>query len=153
METNLVVLYNFQKLVMNTPELITVGGYEPMKPRKIELSWITVSDLKKAKNFYTEILGMKVHESNEEYGWLEVQGVDGGALLGIAQASDKEPMKAGSNAVVNITVDDIEASIYELRKKNVTFVGEILEIPGQVKMITFTDADKNHFQLVECLSH
>ena len=122
-----------------------------MKPNKIELSWIVVSDLKKAKKFYTEVLGMKVHESCEEYGWLEVQGAKGGALLGIAQASEKEDVKAGSNAVVTITVDNLQSSIDELKKKKVHFIGDILEIPGMVKMITFADSDGNRFQLVENL--
>lgn len=123
-----------------------------MKSTKIELSWIVVSDLKKAKKFYTETLGLKVHESSEEYGWLEVQGTQGGAFLGIAQASDKEEIQAGSNAVVTITVDNLIAAIEELKKKQVRFIGEVIEIPEQVKMMSFSDADGNRFQLVERLS-
>lgn len=117
----------------------------------MELSWIVVSDLKKAKRFYTEVLGMQMHESCEEFGWLEVQGKQGGALLGLAQASDQEDLKAGSNAVVAITVSDLNESIDELKKKGVRFIGEVIEIPGQVKMISFSDEDGNRFQLVEKL--
>ena len=120
-------------------------------PSKIELSWIVVADLKKAKEFYTKVLGLKVNESSDEYGWLEVQGTDGGSLLGIAQASEQEEMKAGGNAVVTITVKDLDAAISELKKKHVHFIGDILEIPGQVKMITFSDSDGNRFQLAQKL--
>lgn len=122
-----------------------------MQPSKIELSWIVVSDLKKAKQFYIDVLGLKVNESSDEYGWLEVQGTDGGSLLGIAQASEQEDVRAGGNAVVTITVKDLNAAILELKKKEVHFIGEILEIPGQVKMISFSDSDGNRFQLVQKL--
>ena len=120
-----------------------------MKPKKIELSWIVVSNLREAEKFYTDVIGMKVVERCEEYGWMEVQGREGGARLGIAQASDQEDVPAGSNAVVAITVDNLNSSMAELKKKGVEFLGDILEIPHQVRMISFKDTDGNRFQLVE----
>lgn len=122
-----------------------------MKSSKIDLSWIAVSDLKKAKKFYTEVLGLKIYENDEELGWLELQGTKGGSFLGLAQASEREPVKAGSNAVVTITVEDINAAIEELKIKHVNFLGDMIEIPGHVKMITFADEDGNKFQLVQHL--
>jgi predicted enzyme related to lactoylglutathione lyase len=48
-----------------------------------------------------------------------------------------------------MTVDNIVATKKELEAKGVTFIDEIMEIAGHVKMVTFTDPDGNKFQLVE----
>lgn len=121
-----------------------------MKIKGIELSWITVSDIKKAIKFYTEVVGLKLCEFQEEFGWAELSGPEG-ARLGIAQASSHMDEKPGSNAVVTITVDNIDKTCHELKSKNVRLIGDILEVPGQVKMQTFRDADGNTFQMCEIL--
>ncbi|MCF7799397.1 VOC family protein [Candidatus Babeliales bacterium] len=120
-----------------------------MKIRKIELAWIVVSDLNKAKSFYTDILGLDIYESSEEYGWLEVKGNSGGAALGIAKGDGHGPVGVGQNAVVTLTVDNFDETIEELKSKGVKFIGDVIEIPDHAKMIFFVDADGNNFQLVE----
>ncbi len=121
--------------------------------KKMELSWITVSDLEKAKKFYTEVLGLKVKQYTKEYNWLEVIGHDGGMILGICQ-EQKGPEtgtgKAGSSAVVTMVVDDLLAKKKELEAQGVKF-GGIQEIPNEVKLASFTDTDGNRFQLVQVL--
>lgn len=116
----------------------------------MSLAWITVSDFEKSKKFFTETLGLTISSSAEQWGWMEVQGKEGGMLLGLAQ-ENKEcgDDKPGSNAVVTMTVDNLASSMAELSKKGVRFIGEVMEVPGQVKMVTFKDNDGNKFQLVE----
>lgn len=126
-----------------------------MAIKKVELSWITVSDIAKAKELFVDILGFEVRSYEEKYGWMELIAPEGGMALGVAQAKPNgecAPEKPGSNAIVTCTVDDIDASIKEFTQKGVTFVGSIIEVPGHVKMITFVDHDGNKFQLVQELS-
>jgi len=121
-----------------------------MTIKKIELGWITVANLKKSKNFFTD-MGLKLVESQEEWGWMELQGTEGGTLLGVGEASEKNSNKPGHNAVLTFTVDDLVKSKKEMEAKGVKFVDEIMEVPGDVKMVTFVDPDGNNFQLVERL--
>lgn len=119
---------------------------------KSELIWITTSDIKKARSFFEDTLGMRVMASDDNYGWLELQGNQGGCTLGVGNDSGYSPIKPGSNAVVTLSVDNIEQSKAALEAKGVRFIGEILEIPEHVKMALFVDFDNNHFQLVQKLN-
>jgi len=121
-----------------------------MKPQGFELAWITVSDIKKGIKFYTEVLGLKLEEHHEQYGWAELSGPRG-ARLGIAQYDPNFGFKPGSNAIPTFTVDDLEEALAELKQKNANLIGEIVEVPGEVKMQTITDSDGNTFQLCQLL--
>lgn len=121
-----------------------------MHIQSIYLSWIVVKDLKSAVKFYTEVVGLKLLEMHEQFGWAELSGHDeGGCKLGIAQYTPSEPIAPGSNAVVTLSVPSIAKAREELQKKGVKLIGEIIEIPGHVKLQTLVDSDGNHFQLVE----
>ncbi len=121
-----------------------------MAIKKIELGWITVSDFKKTKKFFTDI-GLKLMESKEEWGWMELEGAEGGMRLGVGLANEKNPDKPGHNAVLTFTVDNLETTMSDMKAKGAKFVDEIMEIQGEVKMVTFVDPDGNRFQLVETL--
>src|SRR5579872_3583029 len=122
-----------------------------MKVQSIDLIWIVVKDLKKAIKFYTEVVGLKVMQLSEEHGWAELQGHERGARLGIAQMED-ENFKAGKNAVVTFTVENIDQAKREVVQKGGKCLGDIQEVPGHVKIQTVVDADGNQFQLVQMLS-
>lgn len=120
-----------------------------MAIKRVSLSWIGVSDFAKAQDFFVKTLGLKVSEKQEEYKWLELQGKDGGAVLGVGQANPSMGMPAGVNAVVTFVVDDYEKSKKELEVKGIQFFGEVAGCPGVPRMICFKDPDGNMFQLVE----
>ena len=122
-----------------------------MAIKGLNLAYVVVADLKKAVHFYTEVVGLKLNELNEKFGWAELSGTEGGARLGIAQANDYEKIKPGQNAVVTLSVDNLAASKEDLIRKGATVVGEMLEVPGVVKMQMVKDHDGNHFHLVESL--
>lgn len=122
-----------------------------MNVKKIEMTWIVVKDVKAAVKFYTEVVGLKLMEFHEEYGWAELQGFEGGSRLGIAQESSEEQVKAGQNAVVTFTVGNLEQAKAEMVKKGAKCAGDIIEIPGHVKMQTVIDRDGNRFQVCESL--
>ncbi|HEV8051813.1 MAG TPA: VOC family protein [Parachlamydiaceae bacterium] len=121
-----------------------------MQTQGIFLSWIVVKDVPKAIQFYTEVAGLKLKEYHKEFGWAELSGPSG-CLLGIAQENAEESVKAGGNAVITITVDDIETAKTHFAEKGADLIGETLEIPGHVKLQTFVDVDGNTLQLVENL--
>ncbi len=124
-----------------------------MNVKKIDMTWIVVKDVKAAVKFYTEVVGLKLMEFHEEYGWAELQGHEGGSRLGIAQESAEEQVKAGQNAVVTFTVGNLEQAKAEMVKKGAKCEGDIIEIPGHVKMQTVIDRDGNRFQVCESLHH
>ncbi|HSW74178.1 MAG TPA: VOC family protein [Candidatus Limnocylindria bacterium] len=89
--------------------------------KQMNLAWISVSDIKKAKEFFVNTLGMDIKSSAEEYGWLEVSGKeDGGMWLGIGQARPESAERAGMNAVVTMVVDDIVKAKADLTAKGGT---------------------------------
>lgn len=129
-----------------------------MSANSFDLAWIVVEDIKKAVDFYTNVIGLKLIEFHEGYGWAELSGKKGGARLGIAQ---KQPEGAedtgcgssrpGQNAVMTFTVDNIEEAVKALVAKGAQILGSIVEVPGHVKMQTIADTDGNQMQLVEKL--
>lgn len=124
-----------------------------MQVKEIGLSWIVVKNVKAAVEFYQKVVGLKLVEFNEEFGWAELEGYEGGARLGIAQENPQEKVKAGQNAVVTFTVSNLEKTKSEMLKKKVKLEGDVIEVPGHVKMQTIVDGDGNRFQICELLHH
>lgn len=122
-----------------------------MNTQGIYLTWIVVKDIETAIKFYTEVVGLKLLQYTPEYGWAELAGPSG-ASLGLAQENPQEPIRAGANAVATITVDNIITARDRFKTQGVRLLGDILEIPGHVKLQTFVDADGNTMQLVEKLA-
>jgi predicted enzyme related to lactoylglutathione lyase len=122
-----------------------------MKNQGIQMSWIVVSDLKKAVKFFSETVGLKVDSVSEEHNWAELRGEDGSAL-GVAGPGPHSPIKAGSNAVVTFTVPDLTKAREEMAKKGAMLIGEPQKVPGHVELQMFKDSDGNLFQLVQKLS-
>ncbi len=126
-----------------------------MHLESMSLVWIVVKNLKEAIEFYTETVGLKLVELNDQFGWAELEGQNGGARLGIAQTcpESQEEILPGQNAVMTFNVRSIEQAILEMKSKGAKLVGEMKEIPGHVKMQTVKDLDDNCFQLVEVAKH
>ncbi len=125
-----------------------------MTTPSIDLIWISVADLQKAVKFYSEVVGLKVLEMHEDehMGWAELGNAKGGgALLGIARHGHHSPVPAGGNAVITLTVPDLDLASSDMKKKGAKIVGEVQEVPGHVKMQLFIDQDGNHCQLVQNL--
>lgn len=94
-----------------------------MSIKSMDLSWIVVSDLKKAIKYYTEVVGLKVHTLSEEHGWAELTGTHGGSVLGLAQHGAHAPIPPGHNAIVTLTVDDLVKYKKDASKKGVKYIG------------------------------
>lgn len=123
-----------------------------MHVKSMQLCWISVKNLSQAIKYYTEVVGLKLMVSNEEFGWAELQGADGGARVGLAESNEgRDIVKPGQNAVLTFTVDDLEKTKGEMLKKGAHLIGNLEEVPGHVKLQLFKDQDGNHFQVVQML--
>jgi predicted enzyme related to lactoylglutathione lyase len=119
--------------------------------KSFDLAWIVVSDIKKARKFFTESLGLKEGSYSAEHGWAEMSGHDGGTRIGISEDNPMNGIKPGQNAVITITVGNIAETVALFKQNKVQLIGDIIEIPGHVKMQMFMDGDGNRFQVVQTL--
>lgn len=127
--------------------------------KSMELAWVTVTDIRKAKQFFVETLGLQVTDDAVEHGWLELTAPGDTFVLGIGQVQPNNQqqqdgcgsVKPGHNAIVTMTVDNLIEAKRLLEQKHVKMLGDVIDIPGHVKMQLFADFDGNKFQLVEIL--
>ncbi len=120
-----------------------------MAIKRVSLSWVGITDVAKSKDFFLKTLGLKVFEEQAEYGWVEMQGQQGGQVLAFGKASPESGMPAGVNAVVTFVADDYDQTKQELAQKGIKFFGEVEGYPDVPRMVCFKDPDGNTFQLVE----
>lgn len=121
-----------------------------MEIPSIGLVWIVVDDHKAAVKFYTEVVGLKLMESSEEWGWAELEGKNG-MRLGIGKWDEKCDVKPGDNTILTFTVDNLDAKKAEMIQKGAVCVGDVQEVPGHVRMQMIKDLDGNQFQIVQKL--
>lgn len=113
------------------------------------MSCLTVSDIKAAKKLFVDVLGLEMVEHAQQYNWMEFKGPDGG-IIGVGEAcGDTKP---GVNATLSISVDNIEKAKATMETKGIKFTGDIMEIPGHVKLAPFVDEDGNEFFLAQKLN-
>lgn len=85
-----------------------------MVTAKAAFSGCSVDDIEKARQFYTQTLGLKLEK--DEMG-LQLQ-LPGGGTLFIYPKPDHQP---ASYTMLNFVVDDIDNAVDELNKAGVTF--------------------------------
>jgi catechol 2,3-dioxygenase-like lactoylglutathione lyase family enzyme len=78
-------------------------------------SGFSVDDVPAAKEFYTNALGLTVHEDN---GMLQIDIGDGHTVLAYPKGEAHEP---ATFTVLNLPVDDVTAAVRELAGKGVEF--------------------------------
>lgn len=117
---------------------------------KLSMVSILVSDMKKAKEFYAEKLGLEVatdYRQNDDNWWVTLTLPGGGASITLARSSttSNEPPKPGTLGFY-LSTSDIAAAYKELNEKGVK-TGEVrdnLYGPGSgVKFLQFQDPDGN----------
>ena len=117
---------------------------------KLTMVNIVVSDMKKAKEFYAEKLGLAIatdYSQNDDNWWVSLTFPGGGATITLARTSttDNQPPKPGTVSFY-FSTSDIAAAHQELNEKGLK-TGEIMDNlygPGSgVKFFQLKDPDGN----------
>ncbi|MCW3041642.1 MAG: hypothetical protein JWM31_3547 [Solirubrobacterales bacterium] len=108
----------------------------------ISAVWLPVTDMDRAVAFYTETLGLKLKEQNEDWSDLEYDGV----RVGLNGSPQESPAGDGGALIAFAAGDDIEGTVEELKGRGVTFSGEVSEHPWG-RIAPFKDPDGNDLQL------
>jgi predicted enzyme related to lactoylglutathione lyase len=115
---------------------------------KLELVAVPVSDVDRAKAFYTDQVGFTAdhdHRVSEEIRF--VQLTPPGSACSIAIGLGVTDMAPGSVRGLQIVVSDMEAAHAELKGRGVD-VGEIQQLPWG-RFVFFDDPDGNRWSLQE----
>lgn len=117
----------------------------------VEMVWIVVKDMDAAIKYYTEVLGLKLVERSDQHNWAELKGPSG-IHIGLGSGEECCSVPAGGNGVICISVKDIVKARAHLEQQGAQLMGEIMEVPGHVKLQTLRDPSGNVLQLAQKLS-
>lgn len=101
---------------------------------------IGVGDLGKSIDWYTELLGFELLYRLDDIAWCELSTPVARVNVGLSQV--EEPGGKGG-ATLTFGVEDIEAAKAALDENGIRQDGEIRDIPGLVRLLTFFDPDDN----------
>ena len=112
---------------------------------------ITVSDIKRSRDFYENILGQKVKfdfgESITFHGDFAIHLQSHFKKL----IDNKEIIQGGNNFELYFECDNLEKIVGLLYKNHVAFIHEIREQPWKQKVVRFYDPDRNIVEIGESL--
>jgi catechol 2,3-dioxygenase-like lactoylglutathione lyase family enzyme len=116
-------------------------------------SLITVSDIKRSRHFYENIL-----KQNVKYDFGENVTFHGDFAIHLqshfkALIDNKEIQTGGNNFELYFEYDNVEDIVKTLKDNNVVFVHEIREQPWRQKVVRFYDPDKNIIEIGESIEY
>jgi len=103
--------------------------------------WYQVSDLERARAFYTGLLGFT--ETQTADGWAKLER--GPMRIALAEGTP-EP----EGPVASVDVEDVKMEAERLRSEEIE-VGTVLELHEEVRVVDVFDPDGNRLQLVQQL--
>jgi predicted enzyme related to lactoylglutathione lyase len=110
-----------------------------MKIKNIAFVGIPVTDMKRAREFYEGVLGLKIAEEMMNGKWIEY--AVGDETLAIANVGDQwTPSDQGTGAALE--VEDFDDAIKRLKNRHVPFAAEPFETPC-CRMAVVQDPDGN----------
>lgn len=116
---------------------------------------IFVSDLERAKKWYTKFLGMKLIEEYPEFKCILMKLGKNEFDIGVPNPSWGEgwnKVKIGGRTCIFFETDSIEEVCKELKRKGVRLIEEPYKrLWGEMKAV-FADPDGNEFNLIEVIA-
>ena len=110
-----------------------------MKIKNIAFVGIPVTDMKRAREFYEDVLGLKIADEMMNGKWIEY--AVGGETLAIANVGEQwMPSDQGTGAALE--VEDFDDAIKRLKERHVRFAAEPFETPC-CHMAVVQDPDGN----------
>jgi CreA protein len=111
---------------------------------------LRITDLERAIDWYTRVLGFVVIHRVPETGWAELQTPVADVRVGLTAVEEMPP--PGGGAVLTFNVVDVDASRRYLESlEAVRFDGETCTIEGWVRLATVFDPDGNPIMLAQSL--
>lgn len=121
---------------------------------------ILTNDLQRSVEFYTDVLGFSISVKMEMDGltiiFVEKEGskIELMGYKNVPKRRENIQLEMGDNSLpindhITFSVDDMEATVDELRKKNVTFDMDPIQLEGGIKMASFKDPNGLLIELVE----
>ena len=108
--------------------------------RKVAFTMYPVTDMKRARAFYEETLGLPPSRNGAQSPWVEFD-LPGGGCLAITTVTPNEP-SASAGGTIAFEVDDLPATVADLKAKGVEFAVEGIESPV-CRMAIVKDPDGN----------
>ena len=113
---------------------------------------ITVTDIKKSRDFYENTLGQRVIS---DYG--ENVGFEGFSIHLRTHfkmlIDNKEVVACGNNFELYFEYDNVEQMVEKLKSEKIEFVHELREQPWKQFVVRFYDPDKNIIEIGETMEH
>lgn len=118
---------------------------------KLTLAMLNVRDYQGMKDFYAKTLGLEVTEAHDEGQWATFKLHGGGAEIAIHGGLEGSAPRAEAypQVVPCIEVEDIKATVEDLRTKGVEIYREVHETMPGLKLADFKDPEGNVFNLYE----
>jgi len=111
---------------------------------------LRVTDLARALDWYTDVLGFSVLHHVPENGWAELQTPVPQVRVGLTEVESMPP--GGGGAVLTFNVRDVDAARAEIeRRPDVRFDGDTCTIEDWVRLATLYDPDGNVLMLAQSL--
>lgn len=114
-----------------------------MRIKKIYACWIYVNDLNKSIEFY-QAVGFKIKFIEDK--WVEFDL--GETSFAILKRDESKGKVIPRKTRIMFETDNIESLYKDLRNKNITFIGEVLNEPYG-KLLTFEDPDGHWLEFFE----
>jgi len=113
---------------------------------------ITVSDMKRSRDFYENVLGQKVETdfgANVSFGGFSIHLRPHFKEL----IDNKEITVGGNNFELYFEYDDVEQIVEKLKAEKVEFVHELREQPWKQLVVRFYDPDQNIIEIGETIEY
>jgi len=108
--------------------------------QKVAFTMYPVKEMPRARAFYGETLGLGPGSGGPSSPWVEFD-LPGGGCLAITTVTSQEP-SASAGGSIAFEVDDLLATIAELKSKGVSFLDDSIESPV-CRMAIIRDPDGN----------
>jgi catechol 2,3-dioxygenase-like lactoylglutathione lyase family enzyme len=113
---------------------------------------IFVSDLERAKKWYTKVLGMKIIKEYSEFKCVLMKLGKNEFDIGVPNSywgEGWDKVRIGERTPIFFEADDIEKTWKELKKRGVKVIEELSKRPWRDMKAVFADPDGNEFNLIE----
>jgi catechol 2,3-dioxygenase-like lactoylglutathione lyase family enzyme len=113
--------------------------------KRVDNTHYWTKDMDRSVAFYRDVLGLSLRTRMGE-DWTEFV-VDGTTVALHGTREGHAPPQEGATVVFE--VDDLERTMTALRAKDVAFEGEVNDVPGYGRFVSFRDPDGNLLQIFE----